>query len=109
MYFELDPAALEAIKAESKDEDVPFLSSNDVVTATFLSASGADLGLMADLWRGKKRISHRCVRASPVRPSAVQKEKSWQPQVLGVLSALLREKFRFSCVATSLVENQCIC
>lgn len=47
LFFEVNHAALEAAKEECKGEAVAFVSSNDVITATFLSAVAADLGVMA--------------------------------------------------------------
>ena len=46
-FFSLNTAALSSSKAENQDGEVPWVSSNDIITSAFLEASAPDVGLMA--------------------------------------------------------------
>ena len=53
-FFEIDTAAVQAANADSAAQgEVPFVSTNDVITAAFFGACSADLGMMAINSRGR--------------------------------------------------------
>ena len=47
MFFLVDTEKVQKMKEESKDETVPFLSTNDLITSWFLSNCGCTQGFMA--------------------------------------------------------------